>query len=123
METQAAIASYRAGTLDEAALTAALVATGLDPAIAAAIVVVQTERRQGNVVFMYGQNLPRTAALLLKEKVAALEAQYKKQLVTDADATAALASANIPDANARALLAQWAALKTKPTTTGELLPR
>lgn len=120
--TSAAVASYRTGTIDEAALSAALIAAGVDPEIAAFIVTVQTERRLGPLVFIYGQELPRRQALVLKEKVAAIEAQYKKQLIDDATAVAELAALNIPDANAAALLATWAALKTKPTATGEKLP-
>ena len=121
--TQAATASYRAGTIDEAALSAALVAAGVDPEIAAFIVTVQVERRLGPITFVYGRSLARDDALVLKEKVTAIEDQYKKQLITDADAYAALAALQIPDANAKALIAAWAALKSKPTTTGELLPR
>jgi hypothetical protein len=119
----AAVASYRAGTIDEAALSVALLAAGVDPEIAAFVVTVQTERRLGPMTYVYGLELSRNAALVLKEKVTAVEDQYKKQLIDDATAAAALATLNIPDANAKALLATWAALKTKPTTTGELLPR
>jgi hypothetical protein len=121
--TSAAVAAYRTGALDEAALSAALIAAGVDPAIAAFIVTVQTERRQGPQVFVYGRLIGHQGAVVLKEKVAAVEAQYKKQLITDAQAAAALVDLEIPDPNAKALLAPWAALKVKPTTTGELLPR
>ena len=119
----AAIASYKAGTIDDVELEAALIAAGVDPAIASYVVVVQTERRAGPLVFVYGQELSRKDALVLKETVSAIEDQYKKQLIDDATAANALAQNNIPDANAKALLATWAALKTKPTTTGEQLPR
>ena len=121
--TQAAVAAYRTGTFDEAALSAALIAAGVDPAIAAFIVTVQTERRAGPLTFIYGREIGRAGALVLKEKVAAVENQYKKQLIDDAAAAAALVTLEIPTANANALLADWAALKTKPTTTGELLSR
>lgn len=119
----AAIASYKTGALNDAELEAALIAAGVDPAIAGYVLVVQSERRAGPLVFVYGLELPRKDALVLKETVAAIEAQYKKQLIDDATAANALAQNNIPDANAKALLATWAALKTKPTTTGEQLPR
>lgn len=121
--TAAAVASYRTGAFDEVALAAALIAAGVDPEVAAFIVTVQTERRAGPLVFVYGRELSHKDALVLKETVAAIEAQYKKQLIDDATAANALAQNNIPDANAKALLATWAALKTKPTTTGEQLPR
>lgn len=121
--TSAAVAAYRSGTIDEAALSAALIAAGVDPEIAAFIVTVQTERRAGPLVFLYGLELSRQQALVLKENVAAVEAQYKKQLIDDAQAAAALSALGIPERNATPLLATWAALKTKPTTTGERLPR
>jgi|ERR1700722_7245383 len=121
--SSAALASYRAGTIDDAALLAALIAAGVDPAIAAFQVTVAVERKQGPLVFVYGLELSRRDALVLKENVAAVEAQYKKQLIDDAQAAAALSQLEIPERNATALLATWAALKVKPTTTGEKLPR
>jgi hypothetical protein len=119
----AAIAQYRAGTINEAELLAALLLAGIDPAIAGFAVSIQSSRRQGDVMFVFGLTLPRDEAIRLRENVAAVEAQFKRQLIDDAAATLALSQLNIPDSNARDLLARWAALKTKPTTTGEELPR
>lgn len=121
--SSAALASYRAGTIDDVALLAALLAAGVDPAIAAFQVTVAVERKQGPLVFVYGLELSRRDALVLKENVAAVEAQYKKQLIDDAQAAAALSQLGIPERNATPLLATWAALKVKPTSTGERLPR
>jgi hypothetical protein len=121
--TQAAIASYRAGTIDEAALSLALIAAGVDAEIAAFLVTVQTERRAGPLTFVYGVELSRDKALVLKENVAAVEDQYKKQLIDDTQAANALSQLGLPERNATPLLATWAALKVKPTTTGERLPR
>lgn len=121
--SSAALASYRAGTIDDVALLAALIAAGVDPAIAAFQVTVAVERKQGPLVFVYGLEISRRDALVLKENVAAVEAQYKKQLIDDAQAAAALSQLGIPERNATPLLATWAALKVKPTTTGEKLQR
>ena len=107
----------------EAALLAALIATGLDPTIAGFVVTYQAARLTGRVVYLYGLMLDRADALVLRETVAAIEAQYKKQLIDDAQTAAAMAAQNIPDVNAQAMLATWAALKVKPTTYGEKLPR
>lgn len=119
---QAAIAEYRAEQIDEPGLAAALLAAQVDPVIAALVVTAQSARRLGPQVLIYGLMLHRDAALKLREKVAAVEAQYKKQLIDDAAAAAEISSLGIPKGNADALLADWAALKTKATTTGELLP-
>lgn len=121
-EMNAAIAAYRAEQLTDVALAAALVAAGVDPIVAAALVATQVSRRLGPQVLIYGLMLHRVQALQLREKVSAIEAQYKKQLITDAAAAAALVALDIPEVNRLALLADWAALKTKPTATGELLP-
>ena len=121
--SSAALASYRAGTIDDTALLAALITAGVDPAIAAFQVTVAVERKHGPLVFVYGLELSRRDALVLKENVSAIEAQYKKQLIDDAQAAAGLSQLGIPERNATPLLATWAALKTKPTTTGEKLPR
>ena len=120
--TAAAIADYHAGKIDDVALTAALVGLGVDAETAAFLAAIQVDRRAGSMVFLYGVELPRNQALLLRERVAAFENQYKKQLITDADVTAALAELGIPEQRALALIAAWAALKSKKTATGEKLP-
>lgn len=120
--TAAAIADYHAGKLTDVELTAALVAIGVEPLTAGFLTTIQIDRRAGSMVFLYGVELPRNQALLLRERVAAFENQYKKQLISDADVTAALAGLGIPEQRALALIAAWAALKAKPTTTGEKLP-
>ena len=106
-----------------AELEAALIATGLDPQLAALAAAIAAARQSGTLVHVDGLLLKPAAAQLLRERVSAVENQFKKQLITDAQAIAALNDLEIPAANRDALLATWAALKTKPTTTGEKLPR
>lgn len=118
----AAVASYKAGTIDGIALEAALLAAGVDPTVAGFILVVQEQRLSGNQVFVYGVELPRTQALVLREKVAALGKQTTAQLVTPAAALAQLGQLGIPDANAKALLADWAATITPAADVGTLQP-
>jgi hypothetical protein len=106
-----------------AELLAALLAAGLDPVLAANAVTIQELRLRGAQQMLFGLVLPRAQAILLRERIAALEEQYKKQLVTDAETTAALAALGIPTENARALQAQWAAAKVAASTHAVKLPR
>jgi len=120
---QAAIAGYKSGTLDAAALEAALLLAGYDPAVAGFAVTVQTLKRTGNEVFVYGVTLPRSAAVLLREQVSALGIQVKARLVAPDAALAALAGYGVPAANAQALVAEWAATHTPAASVGVLEPR
>jgi hypothetical protein len=119
----AAVAEYKAGTTTAAELGAALLLLGVDPTVAAFIVTVQEQRKLGPAVFVYGVELPRAQALVLREKVSALGRQVTAGLVAPADALTALAANNVPDANAEALVASWAATKTPAADVGVLLPR
>jgi len=118
----AAIAGYKSGTLDAAALEAALLVAGYDPVVAGFAVTTQTLRREGNEVFVYGVTLPRSQALVLREQVGAIAIQVKAQLITPAAALAALAGYGVPQANAEALVATWAATHTPVADVGVLLP-
>lgn len=120
---KAAIAGYRAGTYDAAALEAALLAAGYDPAVAGYAVAYETFKQEGNQVYIYGVTLPRAQAVLLREQVGALGVQVKAQLVTPAAALAALAGYGVPTANAQALVAEWAATHTPASDVGVLEPR
>jgi hypothetical protein len=119
---RAAIAEYRAGTIDSVALEAALLAAGIDPTIAGFAVVVQTARTEGTPVLIYGLELSRTKALLLREKVAALAKQTTAKLVDPAFALATLASLGIDANTSEALVAAWVATHTAKATVGILEP-
>jgi len=119
----AAIAGYKSGTIDAVALEAALLAAGYDPVVAGFAVTVQTLRRECNEVFVYGVTLPRTQALVLREQVGALAIQVKAKLITPAAGLAALAGYGVPQANAEALVADWAATHTPAADVGVLLQR
>jgi hypothetical protein len=109
--------------MTSAELLAELLAAGLDPILAANAVAIAELKLRGRQRFVYGLLLTRNQAVLMRERVTSIEDQFKKQLIDDTAAAAALAALGIPADNANALLAAWAALKTKPTTTGEKLPR
>lgn len=119
----AAVASFKTGTLDGVALEAALLAAGVDPVVASLVVELQTQRLLGNQVYVYGKEMPRQGALILREKVAALGKQVGALLVSPADALAALANLGVPDTNAQALVAGWAATHTAASDVGVLLSR
>lgn len=120
--TRAAIAEYERGALDDAGLTAALIALGLDPTLIATIVAVESAKRAGRLRLVYGQLLDPTAARILAEKVAALETQFKKQLIDQASTRAQLAALKLDPAEIEALIARWAAARSGATKTGYQLP-
>lgn len=119
----AAVAEFRAGDPGEAELLGKLLAAGVDPAIATMIVGAQVARALGSQVILYGVTLPRADAVVLRENVAAVEAQYKKQLINDAQARTALENLGLPERNLTPMLATWAALKVATGKYAEKLPR
>jgi hypothetical protein len=110
---QAALAEYAIGAIDAVVLEGALLAAGVDPIIATYAVNLAIARRTGSQVLVYGVELPRHEALLLREKVAALKEQAIKKLGTPASWLATLAALGIPDANAQALVSEWEARANK----------
>jgi len=120
--TRAAVAEFQRGVLNEAGLAAALIAIPLDPFEAGSIVAVQNAVRTGKLKFIYGKLLTPEAAATLRIRVEAIGDQFRKQLVTDAVAQAELAGNGVDQRDIDALLAKWAALRGKPTTTGQFRP-
>lgn len=120
--TRVAITQYETGAIDAVALTAALTAIGLDPVLIGSVVAVEQAKRAGRVKLVYGQLLDPPAAKLLAEQVAALEGQFKKQLITEANLRAQLAALKVDPQETDALIARWAAARTAATKTGYVLP-
>lgn len=108
---------YLAGSINEASLAAALALAGVPAAEVALLTALAITRRNGRLRLTFGLMLEPDKALELREKVAALKEQVTKKLVLSADALAQLKGFGIPDANANALISQWAAQAYK-----ELLP-
>jgi hypothetical protein len=120
-ETRALISSYQSGAIDDAALAAGLVLAQVDPTIASTIVAVQSAIRAGRMRIVYGQLLNPEDAKVLTDRVAAIESQLKKQLITTDTARVQLNALSVDAKQAAALLAKWASLIAKATTTGELI--
>jgi len=101
---------------DEAAV-AALVAAGVPPSLAVAMVGHWHAAKNAKLVHVYGVVLSHDKAALLREKVTATREQVIKKLMPVEAARHALKSYEIPDSVADALLALWAAQSLK-----EVLP-
>jgi len=116
--TRTAVAEFQRGVINEAGLTAALLAIGLDPALVTSIVAVQDATRTGRMKLLWGQLLLPADAKVLSERVAAVLEQLKKQFLTVDQALAQLKQLGVDDQDANALVAKAAALIGKPTATG-----
>ena len=109
--------------MTSAELEAALIAAGLDPQLATLATAIAVARQSGTLMHVYGQLLRPVDALVLRERVGAVEDQMKKQQITIDDARTALNDLEIPVPNRDALLAAWAALIVKQPAHGVFLPR
>jgi len=120
--TKAAVAEYQRGVLDDAGLTTALVALGLDASLVTSIVAVQDATRTGRLKLVYGQLLLPAAAQVLNAQVAAIAQQTKDQLITLDQAAAQLKGLNIPEEEVQALISRWAALLKKSAGAAVYVP-
>jgi hypothetical protein len=111
-ERKAAMANFKSGNTNQAGLALALVATGLTATQAAAWVDLATLQKAGGLRWQYGLQLSAAEATLLRERVAALTDQRKRQQITDAQYVSALGSLNIPPDYINALQAAADALIT-----------
>jgi len=118
---QAALKNFEAGNVDAASLTAALVATGLTAAQATAWVDLAVLRKAGSLRWLYGLQLAPAQAQLLRERVAALTDQRKRQLLTDQQYVDALKALGIPPKQINALRAAADAM-VSPRTSAVLIP-
>lgn len=115
---KAALAEYARGTIDAAALEAALLAAGVDPTIATYAVVVAEQRKLGPQVLVYGVELGRQAAMLLREQVTAIGQQVHAGLMPIDTASSVLSTLGLPAANIEALIADWKATITPAADVG-----
>lgn len=95
-ERKAAMKNYSTGSIDAAALLAALIVTGLTPIQAAAWVDLAALQKKGNLRWVHGVMLNPNDAKLLSERVAALSTQRSHGLITDAQLVAQLSALTIP---------------------------
>src|SRR6267154_2038882 len=110
--TKAAVAEFQRGFIDDAGLTTALAAIGLDPTLVASVVAVQNATRTGRLRLIFGQLLPPEDAKVLSDRVAAIEGQFKKQLITFDQARTQLQGLGVNAPELDALLSRWAAALT-----------
>src|SRR6266850_2479031 len=110
--TKAAVAEFQRGVIDDTGLTAALATIGLDPTLVASVVAVQDATRTGRLRLIFGQLLLPEDAKVLSDRVAAIEGQFKKQMLTLDQARSQLQGLNVDGPELDALLARWAAALT-----------
>ena len=105
VERRAAVTNFASGQIDSAALSLALIATGLSAAQAAAWTDLAILRQGGSARLTFGKLLQPAAAQLLRERVTALTAQRRKNLIDNASYTSQLQNLGIPENWINALLA------------------
>lgn len=111
--TAAAVAEYQAGRIPLTALSAELTVLGLQPSQVASITAVQEAHTHGRTKLVYGQVLGPEDAAVLKERVAAIEQQFKDNFLTLEQGHEQLAQIKVPKLEADALLARWAGTMKK----------
>jgi hypothetical protein len=112
VERATALQNYLNGSLPLLGYTAALIATGLTATQAAAWTDLAALKKAGNVRWVFGQQLEPAAATVLKQRVAALTDQRKKQLITQQAYVQALGQLGLSDTWINALDAAAEALLT-----------
>lgn len=111
-ERKTAIENYKAGNIDLPALEAALVLTGTDPVQAAAFGALAAAQLTGTQSWQYGLLLTPAAKTLLKQRVADLTDQRKREMIDGTTFIQALQQLNLPEPWQNALLAHANALIT-----------
>jgi hypothetical protein len=120
-ERKAAMAGFKSGALNSAALAAALVLTGLTPTQSAAWVSLAGLQQSGALRWIYGLLKSPAEAGLLRARVSALADQRKRLQIDDPAFVGALQAMGIPDRYINALRAATDALIT-PKTAAVTIP-
>jgi len=120
-ERRAAMQNFKNGVIDEIALAAALVLTGLTVVQAAAWVDLAALEKQGSARWLYGLSVTPAKAELLRSRVGALTDQRKRGFLTDLQYHDALRALGIESPWLNSLMATAAALST-PRSTAEAIP-
>lgn len=113
IEQRAAVAAarteYAAGTFNEAAFAAALLAAGLSAPLIAFATAIAEARRRGSEVLVHGKLVSPADGQALRAQVAAIGEQTVKKGITPAMAIGQLAALEVPGPVREALAAKWAA--------------
>ena len=111
-ERQDAMKAFTTGTTDAAALSTALVATGLTVTQAAAWVGLAELQLLGSLRWTFGLQLPPAQAILLRQRVTALVNQLKAAQITPAQMTSALTNLGLPENEVNGIVAAASASAT-----------
>jgi hypothetical protein len=114
-ERQDAMKAFTTGTIDAAALSVALVATGLTVTQAAAWVGLAELQLAGSLRWIYGLQLPPAQAILLRQRVTALTNQLKAAQITPAQMVSALTNLGLPVNEVNGIVAAASASATTST--------
>lgn len=104
---------FQKGDIDQVQLAASILGAGVAPELAGFLVALAVARKETALVQLYGLELHRAAAQLLREQVAVIEEQVIKKLITPQLAIDQLAALNIPGPVRENLVAKWAAQALK----------
>jgi hypothetical protein len=118
---QAATKNFLEGNIDATALSAALIASGVTPTQAAAMVDLAILRKGGGLRWVYGLQLSPTEATLLRNRVTALTDQRKRSQITEAQYVSQLQALGIGDRYVNALDAAAEAM-ISPKTSAFAIP-
>lgn len=108
---------YQDDIIGVVAFTAGIATLGLDPTLAANIIGIATARKEASQHFVFGVSVTKQQAILLREKVSAVGEQAIKKLITPDAAHQLLRGFGIPEDDAAALVAKWAAQADKQVLT------
>ena len=100
---------YLTGVIDEIALTAGLLLSGIDPQIQAYLIEYLAAKKQGSQLYVYGKPVTKEEGALLRGKVASVKADVAKGGMTIDAARATLQSFGLDDNWVQALSSTWSA--------------
>jgi hypothetical protein len=120
-ERKVAIGNFLVGNLDATGLAAALVLTGLTPIQTAAWVDMAQLRKTGAARWLYGLRLTPEAAAILRNRITALNDQFKRLEITQTQYTDQLHALGLDDTHVNALLAA-AAASISPKKSAYVVP-
>jgi len=118
---EAAMESFKTGTIDAVGLAAALLLTGLTAAQAAAWVDLAILRKEGGQRLQFGLQLSPQEATLLRARVTALSDQRKRLLISDQQFVDALTALQLPPREINALRAAADAMLS-PKSSAVVVP-
>jgi hypothetical protein len=102
----AALAEFEARTIDALALSVALIAAGMAPALAAFAVAIATARQQAKQVVLFGKLMTHHEAQLLREQILAIRKQATAKLLSPQEEQTQLEQVGVPTEDALAMVSK-----------------